>query len=328
MELLNENKKIFVLLLAVFFLMAFSFSVSSQSDFPIGLQKILDYNNNQADFYFKNISFIIAFLAGIISIISPCSLGILPAFFAYTFEERKQITKSTFAFFLGFMPVFVALGLIATFIGSTITELQQNNRLLVTIAGLFIIAMGVMAFFGKGFTFIKTKGKIKNNAIGLFLYGIFFAIGWTACTGPIVVGILLIASILNNYIYSAFLMFFYSLGIFVPLFLMSFLFDKYNFSKSKFIQGKELEFTVFNKKIRVHSTNLIAAILFIALGLVFVIYGGTYITNNLGLGSMTSIVYSFQEKVLSLKLSNIIGVVILLVFLFLLYRFLKKNGNK
>ena len=97
---------------------------------------------------------------------------------------------------------------------------------------------------------------------------------------------------------------------------MSFLFDKYNFSKSKFIQGKELEFTVFNKKIRVHSTNLIASILFVIVGLVFVVYGGTSITNNLGLGGMTSIIYSFQEKMLSLKLSNIIGTVVLLGFLF------------
>ena len=100
--------------------------------------------------------------------------------------------------------------------------------------------------------------------------------------------ILLIASVIGNYFYAGLLMLFYSLGFFVPLFLMSFLFDKYDFSKNKFIQGKEFKFTILGKKIRIHSTNLISAILFITRGSVFIIYGGTFITNYLDLGGLTA----------------------------------------
>lgn len=308
-----------------------SFNVFSHLEddvLPEGLHKIFEYNDERANFYLKNLSFVVAFLAGILSILTPCSLGILPAFFSYTFKEKKNITKMTFAFFLGFMPVFIAFGLIATFLGTSISMLQQNNRYLITIAGAFIVMFGLMTLFGKGFMFIKIRNRIKKDALGIFLFGIFFGIGFTACMGPILVGMLLIASVLNNYLYSTLLMVFYSLGFFVPLFLISFLFDKYDLSKSKFIKGKEFEFKVFGKEIRIHSTNLISAVLLVTVGLVFIIYGGTFIINNLGLGGLTYNIYSLQEKLVSLKFINIIGAVVLLGFLFLLWKFLKKKNNK
>ena len=329
---MKKITKICFPVLLIFILILLSFTVLSHSEddnLPEGLRKILDYNNQQADFYFKNLSFVVAFLAGILSILTPCSLGILPAFFAYTFEERKQITKATLAFFLGFAPVFITLGLIATFLGTGVFSLQQDSRYLITIAGIFIIGMGLMTLFGKGFTFIKIRSKIKKSLFGIFLYGLFFGVGFTACSGPILVGILLIASVLGNYVYSTFLMLFYSLGFFVPLFLISFLFDKYDWSKSKFIQGKQFEFIMLGKKMIIHSTNLISAILFITVGAVFIIYGGTFIINNLGLGALTNYIYSQQEKLISLRFVKIIGFAVLLGFLFLLWRFLvKKNNSK
>lgn len=306
-------------------LLSFNAFAQEGNNLPIGLQKIFEYNKEQANFYLKNLSFVVAFLAGILSILLPCSLAIMPAFFAYTFKEKKEITKMTLSFFLGFMPVFIALGLIATFLGTGISMLQENSRLLITIAGAFIVLFGLMTLFGKGFTFIKIRNKVRRDAWGIFLFGIFFGIGWTACAGPIIVGILLIASVLNNYIYSALLMFFYSFGLFVPIFLISFLFDKYDLSKNRFIKGKEFEFEVFNKKIKIHSTNLISAVLLIIVGLLFIIYGGTFIINELGLGELTSNIYRLQETLISLKFINIIGAAVLLGFLFLLWKFLKKK---
>ena len=78
---------------------------------PANLQGLVDYKYDQADFYLLNLSFLIAFLAGIIGILTPCSLAILPAFFAYSFEGKKEITKMTLIFFLGFAPVFIVFGL-------------------------------------------------------------------------------------------------------------------------------------------------------------------------------------------------------------------------
>ena len=315
------------LILGMILLSSNTFSHLEGDNLPEGLHKIIDYNNQKADFYLKNLSFIVAFLAGILSILNPCTIAIMPAFFAYTFKEKREITKMTLSFFLGFMPVFIALGLIATFLGTSIIMLQANSRILITIAGAFIVIFGLMTLFGKGFTFIKIKNKVRKDALGIFLFGIFFGLGWTACSGPILVGMLMIASVFGNYLYSALLMLFYSLGIFVPLFLISFLFDKYDLSNNKFIKGKEFVFKLFNKEISIHSTSLISAILLIVVGLVFIVYGGTSVVNNIGLGGFTSTVYSLQERLVSLKFVNIIGTAVLLGFLFLLWKFLKKKKS-
>jgi len=286
---------------------------------PANLQGLLDYKSEQAHFYFLNLSFLIAFLAGIIGILTPCSLAILPAFFAYSFEEKKEITKMTLIFFLGFAPVFIAFGLLATFFGRTLAMFQQDNSFLVMISGIVLIIFGLMVLFGKGFSGFQFNRETKKTPFGIFLFGIFYAIGFTACMGPILVGILLIAGILQNYLYAGFLMLFYSFGLFVPLFLMSMFFDKLNFPK--FISK-------INRKIGFSLTNLISGILLIGMGLIFLMYKGTYIFDYLGLGDITYAIYRLQEKIINIKYVNVLGLFVLIIFLILLWRFLrKKNGQ-
>src|SRR3989344_3548477 len=227
----------------------------------------------------QSISFLVAFVGGLLSIISPCILPILPAFFAYNFKERKEITKMTFSFFLGFTLIFILMGLVASFIGQMF---EAYKEFLILFAGIMLIVFAIMTFFGKGFSFITFNRKMKNDRFGVFLFGMFFAIGWTPCLGPILAGILLIAATLPI-LQSAGLLFIYSLGIFIPFFLISFMFDKYDISKVSWIKGKELKFKILNKGIKIHSTNLISALLLLAMGLIFIFYRGTYIINNLDL---------------------------------------------
>lgn len=281
---------------------------------PANLQKLNNYNSEQAQFYLKNLSFLVAFLVGIIGILSPCSLAILPSFFAYTFEEKKNLAKMTLIFFLGFAPVFITLGMIAAFLGKTIAVFQQGNGLLVGISGAFILLLGVMTLFGKGFSGIKITKRIKGNSLGVFLFGIFFAIGFTACMGPALFGILLIAGTLQSYWYAAFLMFFYSLGLFTTLFLAAFFFDKYNFAKAM---------SRINRRVGFSITNLIGGILLIVIGGVFLFYRGTSrVTSILGLGSFTMKIYSLMDRVIAWKFANIIGGILLLLLVMFLWKVL------
>ncbi len=294
--------------------------INKNSNLPANLQGLVDYKNEQAQFYFLNLSFLIAFLAGIIGLLTPCSLAILPAFFAYSFEGKKEITKMTLMFFFGFAPVFIIFGLLATFFGKTFAMFQTDNSLLVIISGAVLITLGLMVLFGKGFSGFQINREAKKTSLGIFLFGVFFAVGFTACMGPVLVGILLIAGILENYLYAGFLMLFYSLGLFVPLFLISMSFDKFNFSE--FINR-------INKTLGFPLTNLISGVLLIGLGIIFIIYKGTYIFDYLGLGNITYAIYRLQEQIINIKYANVLGILILAGFLFLLWRFLRrKNGNK
>ena len=134
------KKYIFLLVLSLLFLIQIVQIVISQSDLPANIQKVEDYNNQQAAFYLKNLSFLVAFLVGAISILSPCSFALLPPFFAYTFKEKRQLVKMTLAFFLGFAPVFIIMGLTASFLGKTMGIFQQSNKYLVILSGFLIIS--------------------------------------------------------------------------------------------------------------------------------------------------------------------------------------------
>jgi len=301
-------------------LIVFVFSFVASAVLPANLENLKKAEVDQARSSLQNISFAIAFLAGILSLLSPCILPTIPAFFAYTFKEKRSITKMTGIFFLGFAVVFVALGMVAAYIGASLAAIPQQYAFLPFIGGLFLIFMGMLQLFNRGFSsVIKIKAR-GHDAVGIFIMGVAFAIGWSACLGPILFGTLSIAAVLGNYAYAAFLMLSYSLGIFVPLFILSFFYDKYNFGESRIIRGKNV--LIAGKKI--HSTNLIAGILFIIMGLVFIFYEGTAAVNTLDLTGTRQLFYDWQRALFDAPYANVIGLIVLAVFLLLIWRFVRR----
>lgn len=296
--------------------------IAISDDAPIGLQKIEEYNQNATFEFAMQISFLIAFLAGVLTFLSPCILPFLPAYFAYTFKEKKNITKMTLFFFFGFTTMFMIMGAAAGWLGEQSFRVIQQGWL-VRMAGLFIIIFGAFVLFGKGISKVKPK-RFQNDGLGTFLFGVFFTLGWTACLGPILVGILGIGAILNNTLNSVYLMFFYSMGIFTPLFLMSILYDKYDFSKYSFIRGKNLK--IFGKKI--HSSNLISGALLMLLGGFILIYQGTSKINRYDFFKTKQFYYIFQSEILSWKYSNILGIILLGLLILLVFKILKQEKKK
>ena len=315
-----KKNKLFILFLLM---LLFSIAIYAESNLPIGLQKIQEYQQQQAQFYLQNISFLVAFLGGILSFLLPCTIAILPAFFAYTFKEKKNLTKMTSIFFLGFSLVFIIFGILAAALGKTLVTFQVSNKLTVSIAGIFLILFGIMTAFGKGFSsFIKPLQSVKHDNLGIFLFGIFFAMGWSACLGPILAGILLIASTFKSYFISSLLLFSYSLGIFLPLFFISFFYDRFDLSKKTWIRGKEL--TIGSS--RIHSTNLVSGILLLIAGIVFLVYSGTTVVQQ-NITYTTDFVYTLERNIIGLAYINWIGFGVLGLFVYLLVRFLRQGKN-
>lgn len=330
-----KNKRIllsafFIITVTLFASFAYAQSPNNSSeisDLPIGLQKIIEHNKEQASDFAIKISFFIAFVAGMLGILSPCILPFLPAYFAYTFKEKKDITKMTLVFFFGFTLVFVGMGIIAGFIGEQSLAVLQKSWL-VSIAGLFFIAVGIMSLAGKNFFSFSFDHKFKNDLPGIFLLGIFFAIGWTACLGPILAGILGMGVMLGNVWYAGILMLFYSFGTIVPLFILSILYDKYDLSKNRFIKGKILEFSIDKKTYKIHSTNIISGILFLVIGIVLIIYKGTSVFNAWDIFGTRQYFYSIQNKLIAWEHANLFGIIIFLLFVVILIRFLQKYKSK
>lgn len=208
-----------------------------------------------------------AFLAGLLSFLSPCALPILPAYFAFTVQAHKQnVAAVTVAFFLGLATTLTALGASATALSLL---LLQNLRQLTLLGGLVIIAFGVMSLLGKGFTGLQLQERPTVSLAGSYLYGATFALGWTACVGPILGAILTLLATQGIAIApGALLAFVYALGLGAPLVVLS-TFVSHLGRGTRFweiLKGRGLEVRFGSHTLHLHTTSILSGLLLIGVG--------------------------------------------------------------
>jgi uncharacterized protein YyaL (SSP411 family)/cytochrome c biogenesis protein CcdA len=172
---------------------------------------------------FTNVNFLIlvllAFTAGLLSFLSPCTFPVVTAYFAHNFGTKKEeLLKHTVLFFLGLALVFSLFGMGATALG---TLLRDYRTIFTKVAGLIIISFGVLEFYGKGFSGFTIKYKNRKTPLSSFLFGGIFAVGWTACIGPILAAILLLSATIGTILKGTVLLFVYAVGLALPLILLT-----------------------------------------------------------------------------------------------------------
>jgi cytochrome c-type biogenesis protein len=178
---------------------------------------------------------IAVFLAGLLSFLSPCVLPLVPGYVSLISgtsvdelqsADRKlsrTVLLNSVMFIVGFSVVFISLGAVATGIGQF---MNIYRRQLMQVAGVVIIIFGlhlIGVFKIKALLADKRLHDVKGSgtAIGAFLIGFAFAFGWTPCIGPILAGVLAIASSQNTVIKGVLLLAVYSSGLAVPFLLTS-----------------------------------------------------------------------------------------------------------
>ena len=221
----------------------------------------------------------LAFIAGVFSFLSPCTLPILPAYFAVTAQtDRARMGMMSLAFFFGLASLFVAMGASASALG----QLLRNYMFQISqIGGGIVVIFGVMTLFGKGFSGASFQGKPASTFIGFFLFGATFALGWTPCVGPILSSILMLAASEKTVIQGMNLLFFYAVGLGLPLILVATLCG--NLPKDgmfwTLLRGKGWNIPIGGKTIFLHTTNLFSGILLILLGVVLATGYMTYVNS-------------------------------------------------
>lgn len=199
--------------------------------------------------------YLIAFVEGLITFISPCLLPMLPLYLLYfagqgtasskpgtnstlvikDFSSKKEVPETNqrktlfnaLAFILGFTLVFVTMGAFAGTIGSF---LRSKQKIVDIIAGLIIIAFGLD--FMELLPFAIFKGGQSQRSVGelnvwsSFLFGLVFSIGWTPCVGVFLGSALILASKQGSVYKGILMLFSYSMGLGIPFLISALLVDR------------------------------------------------------------------------------------------------------
>lgn len=195
-----------------------------------------------------DLNILLAFSAGILSFLSPCSLSMMPGYLGYLAglkvdEENEKGQSSSIVikaimFTLGFSVIFILMGLSITAVGKFIIT---NKLLFNKIAGIIVIFFGIYTMGIFKMNILKSQKKFikidwRKRNFGPFLLGIAFGTGWTPCIGPILSSILLYAGNFDSLNKGIILLVFYSLGLAIPFILCAVLI---NVSNELFINLKK-----------------------------------------------------------------------------------------
>ena len=191
-----------------------------------------------------NVTLLGAFLAGLLSFLSPCVLPLTPVYMAQLVgpavwetgtlggRERVSLRAATLlhaaAFVAGFTVTFIALGATASVLGSYLSSHQFQLRQIggIVLVGFGLHVAGILRVPGldreKRLTFRATRSAYPLS----FLVGLIFALGWTPCVGPILAGILVLAAQAGTLQTGVLLLAIYSLGLGVPFLALGLAFDR------------------------------------------------------------------------------------------------------
>ena len=221
----------------------------------------------------QNVGILTAFFFGLLSFVSPCVLPIVPGYISFisgvSLDEMKDagqdksvlrsIIVNSLFFICGFTVIFVLLGATATTLGKTFNEYYPSIS---KFAGVLIIVFGLhmMGIFKLNFLNYEKRFHVREKKLGKFgsfLVGTAFAFGWTPCIGPVLAGILVIASRQDTVYQGIALLASYSLGLGIPFFLTGI--------------SINLFFNVFNKvKKYFHAIEVVGGAMLVLMGILII----------------------------------------------------------
>ncbi|WP_250301915.1 cytochrome c biogenesis CcdA family protein [Streptomyces sp. A 4/2] len=216
------------------------------------------------------VSLLMAFLGGLLALLSPCSALLLPAFFAYSFTSRTRLVARTALFYAGLCTTLVPLGVA----GSFASRLFYGHRdTLITVGGWTVIALGAAQILGLGFGSRRLQqaagARRSGSAASVVALGAVYGLAGF-CAGPVLGGILTVSAVGGDALHGGLLLAVYALGMALPMFVLALLWDRFDLGHRTWLRGR----TLTAGPLKLHTTSLVGGTLFILLGAAFLLFDG------------------------------------------------------
>jgi len=179
--------------------------------------------------YFDKMPFVVSYVAGLLSFLSPCVLPLVPIYFFYItgisakeIQERGLSKKEKLKIFFNSLLFIAGFGIVFILLGAAAANLIGNifaNKWVNIIAGIVIVLFGLNVGGFIKFKFLQFEKRANFQNAGSFLLGVSFALGWTPCIGPIFGTIVGMAA--SEPAKSLAMMFLYTFGLATPFILMA-----------------------------------------------------------------------------------------------------------
>src|SRR3990167_770920 len=259
-------------------------------------------------------SIIASFLAGMIALFAPCCITfMLPAYFAYTFKQKRAIILMTFIFFFGVATILVPIGLGVAYL----TQLFKGYHTQVFyLGGILMLFLSYLAFSGKKFSmpFKQLPLLKKHDVLSIYVLGLFSGLA-SSCCAPVLAGVLTLSALSLNLFQALILTLTYVFGMVFPLFILAYFWDSLNWSQGRLVRGMIIRFKFFGKEFSIHSSNLLTGIIFFVIG-IYILYLAA--TNQITSVSPTQTQFIAYLTIIQKKILVITGNIPDWIFLFFL----------
>ena len=166
---------------------------------------------------------LISFFMGVISILSPCILPILPIFIAFSLKSKSKIEILSFA--LGLFSIFTVI----IFLTGFFTEILYKYIVYVRyLSAVILLIIGILMLFDYSFNFVNVKSKNHDGILGSFSLGFLTSIAWAPCYSAYLISLISLLVTSGDPLYAAFNIVLYSLGFGLTMLVLSFVLSKIN----------------------------------------------------------------------------------------------------
>ncbi len=238
---------------------------------------------------------LIAFLGGVLTLLAPCSVMLLPAFFSYAFQSPRKLIARCGIFWLGLLTPLIPLG---AALSSVVALIREHSAFITHVIALLVIVAGLITLFSLDVPVfrvrsLETASQSRDTAWAVYLLGITYGIAGVGCAGPILGAVLATSSLGGSVVEGIIAVIFYSAGMAFPLLVLALLWQHSAGRIQAIVRPKSL--TLFKRQTT--WTNVVS-------GLVLIILGVTIFKIDLSnpLGGIVSIdtLASWEESIMGL----------------------------
>lgn len=207
-----------------------------------------------------------AFLGGILTLLSPCSVMLLPAFFSYAFTNPRELLAKTGIFYLGLITTLVPLGVLA---GTVSAFVSVNRILFIQIAAGVVILLGLLMIVNIPLPFIRQSRANGAGSVSVFALGTVYGLAGV-CAGPLLGAVLTLAALGGNALYGGLVLLVFAAGMVVPLFVLALVWSKLPFVRN-LIRPREVKIGRWRNT----WTSIVSGALMVGVGVLLIVTNGT-----------------------------------------------------